>query len=148
MKLYQRGRDENKTWTPETWRSASMYDKVYQNHLAMEAHLQSEGEDKDSSDHDAGGALASKGPELIDVVEPGAQSASDIRGTVVWHEYRGDAHVLTVDIADGATEIIVESRQAAGLDRGAAIGLAFPDPALNVFDAADGRNLLAGMPRP
>lgn len=87
-------------------------------------------------------------PELIDVVEPGAQSASDIRGTVVWHEYRGDAHVLTVDIADGATEIIVESRHAAGLDRDAAIGLAFPDPALNVFDAADGRNLLAGMPRP
>ena len=86
MKLYQRGRDENKTWTPETWRSASMYDKVYQNHLAMEAHLQSEGEDKDSSDHDAGGALASKGPELIDVASSGEEEIHALEA------YEADQH--------------------------------------------------------
>ncbi len=86
-------------------------------------------------------------PSLIEISDAQPWSAAggppDIEGTVVWQEYRGDAHVLTVVVPGTDTEIIVESRRALGLDRGAPIGLGFPDAALNVFDAASGRNLLS-----
>lgn len=85
-------------------------------------------------------------PELIRISKAGNGSLPGIEGTVAWQEYRGDAYVLTVILPDGGAEIIVETRQAVGLGTGAVVRLEFPDAALNVFDAADGRNLLSRAP--
>lgn len=91
-------------------------------------------------------------PSLIEIPNIDRRTAAGgpagIHGTIVWREYRGDAHVLTVVLAGTDTEVIVESRQSQGLDRGASIDLAFPDAALNIFDAVSGRNLLSTNVRP
>ena len=82
-------------------------------------------------------------PELIRV-SAGSGGYTDIQGTLAWQEYRGDTHVVTIALADGSTEIVVESRQRLGLDIGATVGLEITAEALNVFDATSGRNLLSG----
>jgi ABC-type sugar transport system ATPase subunit len=87
-------------------------------------------------------------PELIRISKTGDDDRSGIEGTVTWQEYRGDAQVLTVTLPTGGLEIIVECRQAVAPEAGSVIGLEFPDAALNVFDPADGRNLLSGASRP
>ena len=80
-------------------------------------------------------------PELIKVSTSKAVRGN-IEGTLAWREYRGDVHVLTIAVAGGDTEIVVESRQRLDLDIGAALGLEITAEALNVFDATSGRNLL------
>jgi ABC-type sugar transport system ATPase subunit len=80
-------------------------------------------------------------PELIKISTSSAVRGN-IEGTLAWREYRGDVHVLTIAVAGGDSEIVVESRQRLDLDTGAALGLEITAEALNVFDATSGRNLL------
>jgi ABC-type sugar transport system ATPase subunit len=81
-------------------------------------------------------------PELIKI-STGNGVRGNIGGTLAWQEYRGDVHVLTIAVAGGDTEIVVESRQRLDLGIGAALGLEITAEALNVFDATSGRNLMA-----
>jgi multiple sugar transport system ATP-binding protein len=86
-------------------------------------------------------------PELIRLSSAVDGKSSSIEGTITWREYRGDNHVLTVTLPNDGSEIIVEAREAwglaGGLEVGVTVSMDFPDAALNVFDAADGRNLLS-----
>jgi multiple sugar transport system ATP-binding protein len=86
-------------------------------------------------------------PELIRLSSAVDGKSSSIEGTITWREYRGDNHVLTVTLPNDGSEIIVEAREAwglaGGLEVGVTVSMDFPDAALNVFDAAGGRNLLS-----
>jgi len=82
-------------------------------------------------------------PEMICVSEANS-GCPDLQGTLLWQEYRGDAHVLTIDLANHGTKLVVECRQQLGLATGAVVGLKISTTALNLFDATNGRNLMLG----
>ena len=56
MRLYQRGRSSTEHWRPHDWRTSSMYDRVYQNHLQLESWLVDQ-EDADGSSEEPSGSL-------------------------------------------------------------------------------------------
>jgi ABC-type sugar transport system ATPase subunit len=84
-------------------------------------------------------------PELIQISTLENEMNLSVRGKVSWREYRGDAQVLTIALFGGDSEVTVETRQLKGLEIGTIVGLEFPDMAINIFDAVDGRNLLPVM---